>query len=39
MSIADALIWAAARASGANAVYSFDERFPNAGIAVLRQAP
>ncbi len=33
-SIADALIWAAARDSGKNVVYSFDQRFPSDGIEV-----
>ena len=33
-SIADALIWAAARTSGQNLVYSFDARFPTEGIEV-----
>jgi predicted nucleic acid-binding protein len=32
VSFADALIWAAARASGTTVVYSFDRRFPAAGI-------
>ncbi len=34
ISIADALIWAAARSSRRNVVYSFDERFPTDGIEV-----
>lgn len=34
ISIADALIWAAARSSGRNVVYSFDQRFPSDGIEV-----
>ena len=33
-SIADAMIWAAARSSGRNVVYSFDSRFPTEGIEV-----
>lgn len=33
-SIADALTWAAARDSGRNVVYSFDQRFPSDGIEV-----
>ena len=33
-SISDALIWAAARTSGQNLVYSFDARFPTDGIEV-----
>ena len=34
ISIADALIWAAARSSGQNVVYSLDQRFPSDGIEV-----
>ena len=34
MSVADVLIWAAARSSGSNVVYSFDQRFPSDGIEV-----
>ena len=34
VSFPDALIWAAARSSGRNVVYSFDQRFPNEGIEV-----
>ena len=34
ISVADALIWAAARDSGRNVVYSFDQRFPSDGIEV-----
>ncbi len=34
VSISDALIWAAARTSGQNLVYSFDARFPTDGIEV-----
>ncbi len=34
ISVADALIWAAARSSGRNVVYSFDDRFPTNGIEV-----
>ncbi len=34
ISVADALIWAAARCSGENVVYSFDQRFPSDGIEV-----
>jgi predicted nucleic-acid-binding protein len=33
-SVADALIWAAARSSGQNVVYSLDARFPREGIEV-----
>ena len=34
ISIADSMIWAAARTSGGNVVYSFDARFPRDGIEV-----
>jgi len=34
VSISDALIWAGARTSGQNLVYSFDTRFPTDSIAV-----
>ena len=34
ISVADALIWAAARSSGQNVVYTFDARFPTDGIEV-----
>lgn len=34
VSFSDALIWAAARTSGRNVVYSFDQRFPTDGIQV-----
>ena len=33
-SVADAMIWAAARSSGQNVVYSLDQRFPSDGIDV-----
>jgi predicted nucleic acid-binding protein len=36
VSFPDAMIWASVRASGAAAVYSFDERFPADGIVVRR---
>ena len=36
VSLADAMIWAAARSSGARIIYTFDQRFPNEGIE-LRQ--
>jgi predicted nucleic acid-binding protein len=36
VSVADALIWAAARSSGVSVVYSLDERFPEDGIEVRR---
>ena len=34
VSIADAMLWAAARTDGASAIYTFDERFPSDGIAL-----
>ena len=34
ISVADAMIWAAARSSGHNVVYTFDVRFPSDGITV-----
>ena len=34
ISVADSMIWAAARSSGRNVVYSFDQRFPSDGIEV-----
>lgn len=34
VSFADAMVWAAARSSRAEMVYSFDERFPADGILV-----
>ena len=34
ISVADSMIWAAARSSGRNVVYSFDQRFPSEGIEV-----
>jgi predicted nucleic acid-binding protein len=34
VSFADAMVWAAARSSGSNAVYSLDERFPRDGVEV-----
>ena len=37
VSIADAMIWAAARTDGASAIYTFDERFPGGGIALRRR--
>jgi predicted nucleic acid-binding protein len=39
VSFADAMIWAAARSSRAEAVYSFDQRFPELGVEVRRDAP
>ena len=38
VSLEDAMIWAAARSAGADAVYSFDQRFPSDDIEV-RQTP
>ena len=32
VSVADAMIWAAARTAGASAIYTFDERFPGDNI-------
>ena len=34
VSIGDALIWAEARTAGAAAIYSFDRRFPDAGVDI-----
>jgi predicted nucleic acid-binding protein len=39
VSFADAMVWAAARSAGADVVYSFDERFPREGVAVLTDFP
>lgn len=39
VSFADALVWAAARSSRAEAVYSFDDRFPEDGVTVRRDRP
>ena len=36
VSVADALVWAAARSSRADVVYSFDGRFPGDGLEVWR---
>jgi predicted nucleic acid-binding protein len=36
VSFADAMVWAAARSAGSEAVYSFDERFPSGGVQVRR---
>lgn len=36
VSFADAILWAAARASDERTVYSFDERFPAEGVKVLQ---
>ena len=36
VSIADAMIWAAARSAGARTIYTFDRRFPDEGLE-LRQ--
>jgi predicted nucleic acid-binding protein len=38
VSIADALIWAAARTGGPEVVYSFDRRFPDDGLEVRTSA-
>ena len=32
VSVADAMIWAAARSAGARTIYTFDRRFPGEGI-------
>ena len=37
VSVADAMIWAAARSAGARIIYTFDRRFPSEGIE-LRQS-
>lgn len=34
VSMADAMLWAAARSDGAIAIYTFDRRFPNEGIEI-----
>ena len=34
VSIGDALIWAEARTAGAQAIYSFDQRFPSDGLEI-----
>ena len=34
VSIADAMIWAAARTDRASAIYTFDRRFPGDGIEI-----
>ena len=34
VSIADAMIWAAARTDRASAIYTFDRRFPSQGIEI-----
>ncbi len=36
VSVADALIWAMVRTAGSGTIYSFDQRFPEEGIRVLR---
>ena len=38
VSIADALIWAAARSGGSEVVYSFDRRFPDDGLEARTSA-
>ncbi|GAB4274970.1 MAG: hypothetical protein Kow0092_30460 [Deferrisomatales bacterium] len=35
VSFADALVWAHARSSGAPRMYTFDRRFPDAGVEIL----
>ena len=35
ISFDDALVWAAARSSGKNVVYSFDRRFPSDGLEII----
>ena len=37
VSFADAMIWAAARSSESNVVYSLDKRFPGDGLEVRRR--
>lgn len=37
VSIADAMIWAAARSAEAEVVYTFDRRFPSDGIEVMHE--
>ena len=37
VSVADAMIWATARTDGASVIYTFDERFPDDGIALHRR--
>ena len=32
VSVADAMLWAAARTAGASAIYTFDERFPGDSV-------
>ena len=39
VSIADALIWAAARSASSEIVYTFDQRFPSDGLEVRASAP
>jgi predicted nucleic acid-binding protein len=36
VSFADAAMWAAARSQGIEGVYTFDDRFPSDGLALLR---
>ncbi|MBI2934395.1 MAG: PIN domain-containing protein [Chloroflexi bacterium] len=38
VSVADAMVWASARAAGAKVIYSFDQRFPCDGLEI-RQEP
>ena len=38
VSVADTMVWTAARSAGVDIVYSFDRRFPEDGIKVRRSA-
>jgi predicted nucleic acid-binding protein len=39
VSFADAMVWAAARSSRAEAVYTFDDRFPREGVSLRHDLP
>ena len=39
VSIADAMVWAAARSTGESTVYSFDQQFTTAGLQVRQALP
>lgn len=39
ISFVDALLWAEAQSHGRNVIYSFDRRFPNAGIDLRHDWP
>lgn len=39
VSFTDAMVWAAAKTSGADVAYSLEERFPDDGIEVRRPQP